>query len=341
MLKKALSFVFFCLILIIGWSYFWGQNAKRTQLWPEIEPFQKDYLQVSELHKIYYEICGNPTGNPVFVLHGGPGGSCTPYYRRFFDPESFLIVLHDQRGAGKSKPQFEIKENTTQNLVADIEKLRLHLKLDKIILFGGSWGSTLALAYAETYPDNVNGMVLRGIFTATKREIAHFYSGGTENFFPETYEQLKKIYGEDPTPKIIFESLQEGDRSNRMKYAEAWTGYEIKLSELSISDNQVSNLINTPGLKDDVLSIALLENFYMTNGCFLEEGQLLRNTSKIEHIPTVLVNGRYDMICPPVNAYRLHKLLPKSRLEIVERAGHSMGEVYIQRALIQAVQQFE
>lgn len=341
MFKKTQSIIIFCLLFIAGFLYFCGQNGKRTQLWPEIEPFQKDYLQVSELHKIYYELCGNPSGKPVFVLHGGPGGSCTPYYRRFFNPESFLIVLHDQRGAGKSRPQFEIKENTTQYLVDDIEKLRLHLKLEKIILFGGSWGSTLALAYAETYPDKVSGMILRGIFTATKKEIEHFYSGGTEIFFPEIYEQLKETFGADPTPQIIFDTLQEGGRSDRMKYAEAWTGYEIKLSELSISDAQVTNILNTPGLKDDVLSIALLENLYMSNGCFLEEGQLLRNASRISHIPSVLVNGRYDMICPPVNAHRLHKLLPKSRLEIVERAGHSMGEVYIQRALIKAVQSFE
>lgn len=339
--KKTRFTVLFFLVFIAGLVCFWGQAEKRTRLWPEIEPFHKDHLQVSKIHKIYYELSGKKTGKPVFVLHGGPGGSCSPYYRRFFNPESFLIVLHDQRGAGKSTPQFEIKENTTQDLVEDIEKLRTQLNLNKIILFGGSWGSTLALAYAETYPDNVLAMVLRGIFTATKKEIDHFYSGGTEVFFPEIYEQLKKIYGIEITPERIFESLKRGNQQDRMKYAMAWTGYEIKLSELSITDTQVANMINSPTLQDSVLSIALLENHYMTNGCFLEEGQLLNNTSKIMHIPAVLVNGRYDMICPPINAYRLHKLLPKSRLAIIERAGHSMGDVYIQRALLQAVQSFE
>ncbi|NIO20887.1 MAG: alpha/beta fold hydrolase, partial [Candidatus Aenigmarchaeota archaeon] len=164
--------------------------VEETRLWPPIEPFQSGYLKVSDIHEIYYELSGNSEGKPVFFLHGGPGGSSSPYMRQFCDPDKFLMVLSDQRGAGKSIPYGEIKENTTQHLVEDIERLRKHLKLEKIILFGGSWGTTLAIAYAEAYPENVSGMVLRGVFMATKEEIDHFYHGGVGRYFPEIYEAL-------------------------------------------------------------------------------------------------------------------------------------------------------
>jgi proline iminopeptidase len=181
-------------VTIIVFSIFFvfncSSNNDEIKLWPEIEPYQTGYLKVSEIHEIFYELCGNPSGKPVFVLHGGPGGNCSPYMRRFFNPDKFLIILHDQRGAGKSRPYAEIRENTTQHLVADIDRLRTHLNSGKIILFGGSWGSTLALAYGEMYPQNVNGMILRGIFTATKGEIDHFYHGGVSKFFPEVYDKF-------------------------------------------------------------------------------------------------------------------------------------------------------
>jgi proline iminopeptidase len=166
------------------------EATKDVLLWPEISPFRAEFLRVSPIHEVYFELCGRPDGKPVFVLHGGPGASCSPYMRRFFDPQKFLIVLPDQRGAGESRPFGEIRQNTTQDLVEDIEILRKHLKLGKIILFGGSWGTTLGLAYAEKYPENVAGMVLRGVFTATKEEIEHYYHGGVRNFFPEAYDRL-------------------------------------------------------------------------------------------------------------------------------------------------------
>jgi len=331
--------LFLCFCLFLNVNLIGAQ--KRTRLWPEIEPFRTGHLKVSDIHEIYYELCGNPKGKPVFVLHGGPGGMCSPYYRRFFNPEVFLIVLHDQRGAGKSKPLFELKENTTQHLVDDIAQLRNHLDLDKIILFGGSWGSTLALAYSETYPETVSSMVLRGIFTATSEEIDHFYHGGVRPFFPEVYEQLENALGAKPSPKTLLEKVNNQNPALRMKYAKAWTGYEIKLSELDMPDRNVNGMLNSKELADVVVSLALIENLYMSQGCFLAEGQLLRDTHKIKDIPTVLINGRYDMICPPINAYRLHKKLPKSKLVIVERAGHSMGERYIERALVQAMADFE
>jgi proline iminopeptidase len=310
-------------------------------LWPEIEPYEKGYLKVSEIHEIYYELSGNPEGKPVFVLHGGPGGSTSPYYRRFFDPDSFLIVLHDQRGSGQSRPQFEISENTTPHLINDIEKLRDHIGVKKIILFGGSWGSTLALAYGEAYPDNVSGMVLRGIFTASQEEIDHFYRGGVKPFFPETYEKLKNIFGNDPSPEVIFDRIQKSDPMDKLKYSKAWTSYEIKLAELEISDEEIERMINSAALRDVVVSLALIENYYMANGCFFKEGQLLAEASKIADIPIHLVNGRYDMICPPINAYRLYKLLPNSKLTIVESAGHWMGDKKMEKALVQAIWEFE
>ena len=318
-----------------------GQSAAGSpELWPEIEPTEADHLTVSEIHDIYYEVCGNPDGTPAFVLHGGPGGSSSPYMRRFFNPERFLIVLHDQRGCGKSRPYGEIRENTTWDLVEDIERLRRHLGLGKILLFGGSWGSTLALAYAETYPSNVSGMVLRGIFTATDAEIDHFYHGGVGNLFPETYEKL--IYSlpdpdKRPLPGYLYQLIAEADSAGKMAYSRAWAAYELKVCSLHFPDEQLEAVVQ--GF--DSYAFALLENYYMSKRCFLEEGQLLENTGRIKDIPAVLVNGRYDVICPPINAYRLHRLLPNSDLVIAEGAGHWMGEKPVEEALLAAMRRFE
>ena len=320
------------------------QGAKNptneTKLWPPIEPFQSGYLKVSDIHEIYYELSGNSEGKPVFFLHGGPGGSSSPYMRRFCDPDKFLMVLSDQRGAGKSKPYGEIKENTTQDLVDDIERLRKHLKLEKIILFGGSWGTTLGLAYAEAYPENVSGIVLRGVFMATKEEINHFYHGGVGRYFPETYDALLSILPEPsrrPLPDYLFRLIQEGSQADKAKYSRAWAKYEGKISGLEVPDEVIKNWIEN----SNPYAFSLFENFYMANGCFLEEGQLFKNAEKISHIPTIIINGRYDVICPPVTAYRLHKLLPKSKLIIAEGAGHWMGEKPIENALIEAMREFE
>ena len=320
------------------------QSAKNpvneTKLWPPIEPFQSGYLKVSEIHEIYYELSGNSEGKPVFFLHGGPGGSSSPYMHRFCDPDKFLMVLSDQRGAGKSKPYGEIKENTTQNLVEDIERLRKHLKLEKIILFGGSWGTTLGIAYAEAYPENVSGMVLRGVFMATKEEIDHFYHGGVGRYFPEIYDALLSTLPEPsrrPLPDYLFRLIKEGSQADKAKYSRAWAKYEGRISGLEVPDEVIKNWIEN----SNPYAFSLFENFYMANGCFLEEGQLFKNAEKISHIPTIIINGRYDVICPPVTAYRLHKLLPKSKLIIAEGAGHWMGEKPIENALIEAMREFE
>lgn len=315
-------------------------HADPLDLWPEIEPLESGYLEVSDIHEIYYEVCGNPDGRPVFVLHGGPGGSSSPYMRRFFNPDRFMIVLYDQRGCGKSIPYGEIRQNTTWDLVDDIEKLRTHLNLEQILLFGGSWGSTLALAYAETHPSNVYGMVLRGIFTGTDAEIDHFYHGGAGKVFPESYEKLIYSLPEPdrrPLPDYLYSLIANADSAGKMEYSRAWAAYELKLCSLHFPDDQLERVVE--GF--DSYAFALLENYYMANRCFLEEGQLLADTYKIKDIPAVLVNGRYDVICPPLNAHRLHLLLPNSRLVIAEGAGHWMGEKPVEEALLEAMGQFE
>jgi len=330
------------LLFIFAGSCKGPETKKEITLWPEIEPFQSGYLKVSDLHEIYYELCGNPNGKPVFALHGGPGGSCSPYYRQFFNPDKFLIVLHDQRGAGKSRPYAEIRENTTWDLVEDIERLRKHLNLNQIILFGGSWGSTLGVAYAETYPENVSGMVLRGIFLATKGEIDHYYHGGVRLFFPETYDSLVESIPESERqvlPQALLRRVQSQDPNQREKYSKLWTKYEYKISALEVPDRFLEGI--DKGSPEEFLSFGLFENYYMTNGCFLEEGQLLRDTDKIRDIPAILINGRYDMICPPVTAYLLHQKLPKSKLVIAEKAGHWMGDKPIEKALLEAMREFE
>jgi proline iminopeptidase len=328
------------LIMIISAVILGGGRVGAADLWPEIEPFESGHMAVGGLHEIYYELSGNPDGKPVFVLHGGPGGSTSPYMRRFFNPERFLIVMHDQRGCGKSMPYGEIRENTTWDLVEDIESLRTHLGLDEILLFGGSWGSTLGLAYAETYPNNVSGMVLRGIFTASADEIDHFYHGGAANFFPQAYDKLIYSLPEPerrPLPGYLYSLIAEADSAGKMAYSKAWAAYELKLCSLHFPDEQLDEVVET----FDSYAFALLENYYMSNGCFFEEGQILSNSDKIKDIPAVLVTGRYDVICPPINAYRLHRLLPKSHLVIAEGAGHWMGEEPVEQALLEAMLEFE
>ena len=345
-MKKAWIFcyIFFPVVAFAGILYFYGGwcegGKEKVDLMPEIEPFETGTLKVSDIHELYYELAGNPGGKPVMFLHGGPGGASSPTMRRFCDPDKFLMVLHDQRGAGKSKPFGETRENTTQHLVEDIERLRKHLKLGKVILFGGSWGATLALTYAETYPKNMNGLVLRGVFTATKEEIDHFYHDGVKLFFPEVYAEFQKSMPEPETRPLaghLFKLINEGNKADKDKYARAWARYEIKISGLDVPDDEVEHVLTL----FDPYAFGILENYYMANRCFLDEGQLLRDAKKLKGIPTVIVNGRYDTICPPITAYRLHKQLPKSRLVIAEGAGHWMGEKPIEQALLKAMKGFE
>lgn len=344
-MKKRAYLMSAVLPAIVGLSLTCGKigTEKETRLWPPIEPFRTGHLEVSEIHEIYYELCGNPKGKPVFVLHGGPGGGSSPFMRRFCNPEKFLIVLYDQRGCGKSTPYAELEENTTQDLVEDVERLRNHLELERIIILGGSWGATLALAYAETYPENVAGMVLRGVFCCTREEIDHYYHGGTRKFFPETYDRLLAVLPDAsrrPLPNYFVELFESADPAERMRLSNAWVKYEVKIASLQVSDAWLDSVFGDEG-SEEGFSMSLLENYYIANGCFMEEGQLLRDTDKIAHIPITLVNGRYDMICPPVTAYRLHQKLPKSKLVIAEAAGHWMGDEGVRDALLAAMREFE
>ncbi len=320
-----------------------ADSTEDVALWPEIEPFESGYLKVSEIHEIYYELCGNPDGKPVFVLHGGPGAGFSPYYRRFFDPDKFLIVLHDQRGCGRSKPFAELRENTTQDLIGDIESLRKHLNLEKIVLFGGSWGTTLGLAYGETHPENVAGMVLRGVFLATQEELDHYYHGGVSLFFPEVYKRLLAALPDPekrPLPDAFLEQLQGEDPALRDRCSLAWVKYEAKIGGLQASDDWVDDVAKSENA-GFIRTLALFENYYMANACFLKEGQLLDHADRLKGIPVFIVNGRYDMVCPPKSAYLLHQKLPDSELLIAEAAGHWMGEKPIEQALLKAMKKYE
>jgi proline iminopeptidase len=329
--RPALYSFVLSLILLSGCAV--EPERSETGLWPPIEPFETGYLHVSDTHSLYYELSGNREGIPVFGLHGGPGGHSSPYMRQFFDPEKYLIVLHDQRGAGKSKPYGDLTENDTWALVDDIERLRRELKLGKVILFGGSWGTTLALAHAEKYPQFVAGLVLRGVFTATDSEIDHFYHGGAAAFFPEVYERfLAELPDPDrrPLPQYLYELIRDGDAEEKQKYSLAWGKYEVKMAALELTDEAVDNIFE----ENDPYAFALFENYYMANRCFLEEGQLLGNAHLLTGIPTYIVNGRYDAICPSRTAYALHQLIPGSEIVIAESSGHWMGEPNIERELV-------
>jgi proline iminopeptidase len=336
--------VLLCLLLLpIALSC--ARSEEAVDLWPSIEPYETGFLRVSDLHEIYYELCGNPEGTAVFVLHGGPGASSSPYMRRFFDPAKFHVVLHDQRGCGQSRPFGEIAENTTDDLVEDIERLREHLGLGKIMLFGGSWGTTLGLAYAETYPDHVCGMLLRGLFTATRGEIDYYYHGGVRTFFPDAYDELIAALPDPdrrPLAAYLADLIQNGDSTTQWRTAKAWTRYEVKIGALLPSTDYLAQLESpSPSMAKGAYSLGLFENYYMAHGCFLEEGRLWRDLVKIQQVPVILVNGRYDAICPPVTAYRLHRELPNSTLVIAEGAGHWMGDKPIEKALLKAARDME
>jgi proline iminopeptidase len=316
-----------------------GAGVAAAELFPPVEPFDSGHLAVDDLHEIYYERSGNPEGTPVMVLHGGPGVGSYPLLRRYFDPERYHIVLHDQRGSGRSRPFGELEGNTTADLVADIERLRDHLNLDKLVLFGGSWGSTLALAYAETYPDNVSAMILRGVFLGTAAEIDHHYhESGASLFFPEEFAALLRALPEPdrrPIPNYVYEIARGEDAELRNRVLRALGRFELKMVALEMPDSVVDRI------EDQLVSAEgrgayLIDLHYASNRYFLDEGQLLRDADKLADIPTIIINGRYDLICPPDSAYRLHRALPRSQLILIEGAGHSEREEGTTAALLAA-----
>jgi len=305
-----------------------------TELFPEIEPYRKGRLKVSSLHTLYYEESGNPAGRPLVFLHGGPGGGSDPLYRRYFDPRRWRIVLFDQRGCGKSKPHAELRENTTWDLVADIERLREHLGIDTWTVFGGSWGSTLALAYAETHPKRVAALMLRGIFLLRRSELLWFYQEGASHLFPDAFEAYL-----EPIPKrergdmmrAYYKRLTSKDPAVRKQAARAWSIWEGTTSKLRVDPVALKRF----GGGKFADAFARIEAHYFVNGGFFEQDdQLLRGIKRIRHIPAVIVQGRYDVVCPMRSAWDLHKAWLEAKLVVVPDAGHSMTEVGIREALI-------
>ncbi len=309
-------------------------------LYPEIEPFNSGTLAVSPLHTLYYEESGNPKGKPVVFLHGGPGGGTNPKCRRFFDPVIYRIVLFDQRGCGKSTPHAELTDNTTWDLVADIERLRTHLSIARWQVFGGSWGSTLALAYAQTHPDKVTELVLRGIFLLRRKELEWFYQEGCNSLYADAWETYRDAIPEVERADMMsayYRRLTSPDARTRVAAARAWSVWEGATSYLW----QDRTHIASSGEDEFALAFARIECHYFVNGGFLEhDDQLLRNVDRIRHIPAVIVQGRYDVVCPMRSAWDLHRAWPEADLKIVQDAGHSAFEPGITDELIKATDYF-
>jgi proline iminopeptidase len=309
--------------------------AMRT-LYNEIEPYDQGGLQVSPVHTLYYEQSGNPDGTPVVFLHGGPGAGTSADHRRYFDPEAYRIVVFDQRGAGKSTPHASLEENTTWDLVADIERLREHLGVDRWLVFGGSWGSTLALAYAETHPERVRALVLRGIFLCRPKEITWFYQSGADAIFPDLFEEYASVIPPEERGdmvKAFYRQLTSEDAAVRLAAAQAWSMWEGRTLKL-IPDPETVAHFEDPHM---ALSLARIECHFFMNNCFFEtENWLLENVGRIREIPATIVHGRYDVVCPFMSAWDLHKAWPEAKLVVVPDAGHAVSEPGIVDALVRA-----
>lgn len=309
-------------------------------LYPPIEPFATEFLRVSPLHEIFIEQCGNPNGLPVVFLHGGPGGGIQESYRRYFDPERYYIILFDQRGCGKSTPFAEIRENTTWDLVSDMEIIRKHLKIEKWCLFGGSWGSTLALSYALTHPKNCLALFLRGIFTLRKKELDWFYQEGASKIFPDFWQDYLSPIPPHERGQLLeayYQKLTSEDQHIQIRAAKAWSTWEAATSKLIPSKQQIEHY----GEDQFALAFARIECHYFINkGFFESDNFLLSEARRIKHIPTIIVQGRYDIVCPTETAYELSLALENATLIIIDNAGHSLGEEGITEALLRATDQF-
>ena len=309
-------------------------------LFPKIEAREKGFLKVSNIHSIYWERSGNPVGKKILVIHGGPGGGSQPRYRRYFNPEKFDIIQFDQRGCGSSTPFSELKENTTNDLVDDIEKLRIKLGINNWHLFGGSWGSTLSLIYAIKYPSKVLSLTLRGIFLCRRFELLWFYQYGASEIFPEEFEEYISVIPHDERDDLInafYKYLTSSNADLRSKAAAAWTKWELSTSHLI---NKKFDFVKskTNSFSD---AFARIECHYFFNNIFLEDDFILKNIKTIELIPTKIIQGRYDIICPVRSAWDLNKKLKNSELIIVDDAGHSMSEKGISIKLIEAIKEIE
>jgi proline iminopeptidase len=309
-------------------------------LYPDLEPYDTGMLAVDARHTLYYEQCGNPQGKPVVLLHGGPGAGCSAKMRRFHDPAKYRIVLFDQRGSGRSTPHADLVDNTTWDLVADIERLRTKLGIERWQVFGGSWGSTLALAYAETHPDRVTELVLRGIFMLRRWELEWFYQEGASRLFPDAWEPYLEAIPEAERGDLIaayHRRLTSADEATRLAAARAWSVWEGATSFLRVDPAFVI------GHEDAAFALAFarIENHYFVNDGFFEtQDQLLRDAARIADIPGVIVHGRYDVVCPIQNAWELHKAWPKAELMISPTSGHSAFEIENIDALVRTTDSF-
>ncbi len=304
--------------------------------YPEIQPFNHGFLEVGDGHRVYFEECGNPRGKPVVFLHGGPGGGCDEGHRRYFDPENYRIVLFDQRGCGRSTPFAELAQNTTWHLIEDIEKIRQHLKIDKWLVFGGSWGSTLSLCYAIKHPERVKGLVLRGIFLCRPKEIYWFYQFGAHHLFPDAWEKYVAPIPVSERGDMVgayYERLISDNENERLEAARAWSIWEATLSRLVTDPKDIETFTEA----SKALPFARIECHYFINNAFLDSPNwILENIHRIREIPGTIVHGRYDVVCPVENAWELHKAWPESKLEIITTAGHSASEPGIVDALVRA-----
>jgi len=314
---------------------FSGQKRAVQYLYPPIDPFDQRMLDVGDGHSVYVEQAGRADGIPVLVLHGGPGGGCSPAMRRYFDPRVYRVVLFDQRGCGRSKPSASVKDNTTWHLVADIERIRETLGIDSWAVFGGSWGATLALIYAETHPERVTNLILRGVFMMTQVELQWFYGGGAGQFWPETWARFAEMVPEDERNDLIgayHKRLFSGDMMLEVKFARAWSAWENALASV------YSNGQGGEAPADYARAFARLENHYFINGGFLDhDGQILARVDRIAEIPGVIVQGRYDMICPPRRAWELAEAWPNCELRMIRNAGHALSEPGISAELVRVM----
>jgi proline iminopeptidase len=309
------------------------------QLFPELAVNDSWMLDRDDSHSVYVEECGNPNGLPVLFVHGGPGAGCDPAHRRFFDPNLYRIILFDQRGCGRSRPHASIENNTTWDLVEDIEEIRVHCNVSKWLLFGGSWGSALSLAYAQQYPAAVIGLILRGIFLCRQHEIDWFYQQGTSRIHPDYWQDFIEPVPVDERHDLVsayHRLLGSENELERMHAARAWSLWEARCANLVSSTNLAASLDGTKA----ALAMARIENHYFFNKSFLAERPLLDNMHSISHIPGIIIHGRYDVICPLENAFDLHRNWPESELQIIPAAGHSAFEPALLDALIKATNRY-
>ncbi|MDJ0738889.1 MAG: prolyl aminopeptidase [Gammaproteobacteria bacterium] len=306
-----------------------------TDLYPEIQPFRSEHLDVGAGHRLYIEQVGKPDGLPALFLHGGPGAGCEPYHRRFFDPARYRVVLFDQRGAGRSTPHASLTDNTTWDLVADIERIREHLGIERWLVFGGSWGSTLGLAYAETHPERVAALVLRGIFLCRPQEIRWFYQQGASRLFPDYWQDFVAPVAVADRGDMLaaYHRLLTGDDEvRRLAAAKAWSVWEGRTATL-LPDQRVAAHFAQARV---ALSMARIECHYFVNDAFLRPNQLIADAARLDGIPGVIVHGRYDAICPLDNAWELHHAWSGSELAIIADAGHSAAEPNTRARLVEA-----